>query len=433
MTVGGAMETPGPDRVTCRQPTTPFRTSVRRWSSRRPRFVGCRRSSPGHRREDVLLCDRYPNSYRDGYFCACLIWPLIWCSVIGYDLLCMHGGEADGEALRTFPAHLDSAACGAKRAVRDWLAHSPDGSSGDVPVQRASCSPVEHGRSTLPATTSSWMPVRACFFTCRHDGIRCRWSPTWWTTWCLPSRAPSTRCLVRREAALLMKYREVNRRFERDCMRRAAWCCVVSDADAASFHRASPQVRCGWSQMASTAPPTSLPDAGTQAIAGRVVFGERCRSPPICSRLSSWWNASCRSSGRDVPMPRWRWWAEIRPRTCRRLPMSACWSPGRSRVLPTVPRLFRRRYLSVRFFGRLASRTSCFRRWPWARLWSRLASASVGSAPAMVRRCWCGMGLGRLLMPCSTCCQTRGCGKPRPSGAATDLRAIHVAGTGTGL
>jgi glycosyltransferase involved in cell wall biosynthesis len=78
----------------------------------------------------------------------------------------------------------------------------------------------------------------------------------------------------------LLKYREVNRRFERDCMRRAAYCCVASEDDAAAFSDASPSVPV--KVIPNGVDADFFTPSGGPGHPGRVVFEGSMYFPPNC-------------------------------------------------------------------------------------------------------------------------------------------------------
>jgi glycosyltransferase involved in cell wall biosynthesis len=76
----------------------------------------------------------------------------------------------------------------------------------------------------------------------------------------------------------LWKYAYIFGRFERECMRRAACCVVVSDEDAASFAKVSPRVPV--SVVANGVDTTYFAPDGASEVPGRLVFEGTMSFPP---------------------------------------------------------------------------------------------------------------------------------------------------------
>lgn len=189
----------------------------------------------------LLLCDRYPNSYRDGLLLRVLHLAHQLKGRHRFDLLCYHDATPDGEPVGLFeriwtvPAPGKQVSRGWKGMVAGWdprrlyprseaLAHlletvvAPD--DYDVVWDAGACLFLH-----LP-TRWNKVPVVADLV---DDMVL-----TFWRALCSTPGAVTK--------ARFFKYLSVNWLYERYCMRRVAHCVVVSEDDAESFAKASPQV-----------------------------------------------------------------------------------------------------------------------------------------------------------------------------------------------
>ena len=186
----------------------------------------------------LLLCDRYPDSYRDGLLLRVLHLARQMVDRHRFDLLCMHDGAVVGEPSTLF-RRIWTVPHPPPRTGRSWrgpfTGWNPRElyplSSPAVRLLQRDIDPADYdlvwdaGASMLLHLPARWraVPVVADLV---DDMVLTFGRAIQQTPWSA-------------ERLRLMKYREVHRRFERDCMRRAAWCCVVSEEDAASFRAAS--------------------------------------------------------------------------------------------------------------------------------------------------------------------------------------------------
>lgn len=225
----------------------------------------------------LLLCDRYPDSYRDGLLLRVLHLVRQLVGRHSFDLLCMHGGEVVGEPrtlfgrIWTVPRPPRRAARGWRGAFGGWDPRQLYPLSIDaVSLLRNGIEPSDYdvvwdaGASMLLHLPARWngVPVVADLV---DDMVLTFGRSVQQTPWSI-------------EKLRLMKYRTVNRWFERDCMRRAAWCCVVSEDDAASFRLASPHVPV---RVVPNGVDTDFFAPGHETeVPGRIVFEGTMSFPP---------------------------------------------------------------------------------------------------------------------------------------------------------
>jgi len=186
----------------------------------------------------LLLCDRYPNSYRDGLLLRILHLLKHLVKDHRFDLLCQHGGVADGEPPKLFDRIWTAPVLPTREGqgwrglftgwdARDLYQRNPE----IVRLLQEEIDPAGYdvvwdaGARMLMHLPDRWsgVPVVAELV---DDMVLTIGRAARKTPWSL-------------ERLRLMKYETVHRRYERDCLQRAAVCSVVSDEDAASFRSVS--------------------------------------------------------------------------------------------------------------------------------------------------------------------------------------------------
>lgn len=189
----------------------------------------------------LLLCDRYPDSYRDGLLLRVLHLAHRLKARHQIDLLCFHNGLVDGEPVELFrqiwtvPSPPRHSARGWRGVFAGWdprglYPHSP----AIEQLMAQEINPEDYdviwdaGASIFPHLPPRWdgVPVVADLV---DDMVLTFW------------RAMRSEPAVMKKLRLF-KYMAVNLLFERYCMRRTAHCMVVSEEDAAVFHKVSPKV-----------------------------------------------------------------------------------------------------------------------------------------------------------------------------------------------
>jgi glycosyltransferase involved in cell wall biosynthesis len=186
----------------------------------------------------LLLCERYPDSYRDGLLLRILHLLKHLAKNHRFDLLCQHGGVADGEPPKLFD-HIWTAPAPPVRAGQGWRGLFAGWDARDlyqrnpeiVRLLQEEIDPTNYdvvwdaGARMLMNLPDRWsgVPVVAELV---DDMVLTIGRAARKTPWSL-------------QRLRLMKYSTVHRRYERDCLQRAAVCCVVSDDDAASFRSVS--------------------------------------------------------------------------------------------------------------------------------------------------------------------------------------------------
>ena len=189
----------------------------------------------------LLLCDRYPNSYRDGLLLRVLHLARRLRQRHRIDLLCYHAGDITGEPptifekIWTTPAPPRHSPRGWLGALAGWdprhlYPESPEiARLLDTEIDPADYDVVwDAGASLFPQLPARWdkVPVVADLV---DDMVL--------TFWRAVRNTPSLGGKLRN-----LKYLTINLLFERHCMRRTAHCCVVSEDDARFFSRVSPKV-----------------------------------------------------------------------------------------------------------------------------------------------------------------------------------------------
>ncbi|RIX45483.1 MAG: glycosyltransferase [Rhodocyclales bacterium GT-UBC] len=189
----------------------------------------------------LLLCDRYPNSYRDGLLLRVLHLAHQLKGRHRFDLLCYHDATPDGEPVALFeriwtvPAPAKQTSRGWKGMVAGWDPRCL------YPRSEALVQLLE--TTIVPDDYDVVWDAGACLFLhlpTRWDGIPVvadlvdDMVLTFWRALC---STPGLLTKVR-----FFKYLSVNWLYERYCMQRVAHCVVVSDDDAESFAKASPSV-----------------------------------------------------------------------------------------------------------------------------------------------------------------------------------------------
>lgn len=189
----------------------------------------------------LLLCDRYPNSYRDGLLLRVLHLAKRLRERHQIDLLCYHEGAVEGEPVEIFtriwsvppPARMHSR--GLLGLVAGWNPYRLYPHSMALErLLKEELEPKDYdvvwdaGASLFLHLPPSWdaVPVMADLV---DDMVL-----TFWRAMI------STSGLVAK--LRIFKYMAVNLLFERYCMPRVAHCVVVSADDAEIFRRVSPRV-----------------------------------------------------------------------------------------------------------------------------------------------------------------------------------------------
>ena len=189
----------------------------------------------------LMMCRRYPVSYRHGLHLRILHLLRQMHSRHRIDLLCIHSGDTGGEPralferIWTVPAIARTSRSTGLKSMWGWNPRHMYPTSVDaVRLLETDISPSDYdviwdaGAGMMLHLPPRWdaVPLVADLV---DDMVLTLSREVRSTPWSL-------------RKLKLLKYREVNRRFERDCMRRAAYCCVVSEDDAAAFSDASPSV-----------------------------------------------------------------------------------------------------------------------------------------------------------------------------------------------
>lgn len=186
----------------------------------------------------LLLCDRYPNSYRDGLLLRVLHLAKRLRQSHQIDLLCYHEGNLDGEPVEIF-SHIWTVPPPERKPSRGWLGliagWNPyklyPRSTEMERLLNEEIKPQDYdvvwdaGASLFLQLPPSWdaVPVVADLV---DDMVLTFW-----------------RAMISTSGALtklrIFKYMAVNLLFERYCMSRVAHCVVVSEDDAAVFRKVS--------------------------------------------------------------------------------------------------------------------------------------------------------------------------------------------------
>ena len=225
----------------------------------------------------LLLCDRYPDSYRDGLLLRVLHLAHRLKARHQMDLLCFHNGPVNGEPAELF-GHIWTVPSPPRHSSRGWWGvftgwdprslypHSPAAQQllvreinpGDYDVV------WDAGASIFPHLPPRWdaVPVVADLV---DDMVLTFW------------RAMRSEPAVMKKLRML-KYLGVNLLFERYCMRRTAHCVVVSEDDAAVFRKVSPKVPVSVIQNGVDVD-FFTPGNGT-SVPGRLVFEGTMAFPP---------------------------------------------------------------------------------------------------------------------------------------------------------
>ena len=189
----------------------------------------------------LLLCDRYPDSYRDGLLLRVLHLSKRLRARHQIDLLCYHEGSVDGEPIEIF-RHIWTVLPPSRQQHRGWLGVLSGWSPSELyPHSNALVRLLEQeidpknydvvldaGASMFLHLPSSWndVPVVADLV---DDMVLTFWRGIRSTSGLLSKLR-------------IFKYLSVNLLYERYSMRRTAHCVVVSEDDAATFRMVSPTV-----------------------------------------------------------------------------------------------------------------------------------------------------------------------------------------------
>lgn len=182
----------------------------------------------------LLLCDRYPNSYRDGLLLRVLHLAKRLRKNHQIDLLCYHEGPVDGEPVEIF-GRIWNVPPPARKPPRGWFGliagWNPyklyPRSTAMEKLLKEALDPKDYdvvwdaGASLFLHLPSSWdvVPVVADLV---DDMVLTFWR--------------AMRSASKWEGKLrIFKYLSVNLLYERYCMRRVAHCVVVSEADAEAY------------------------------------------------------------------------------------------------------------------------------------------------------------------------------------------------------
>ena len=189
----------------------------------------------------LLLCDRFPDSYRDGLLLRVLHLVRHLRAQHAIELLCFHSGVPEGETVALFD-RVRTVAPPDVRPGAGWLAPLLDWNPRQLyPHSSALAHVLEH--ELMPADYDVIWDAGASLFP--------HLSPRWRSVPLVADLVDDMVLTFGREARLaeswlqrarIWKYRILHWGFERYCMRRAAMCVVVSEEDAAMFRRVSPQV-----------------------------------------------------------------------------------------------------------------------------------------------------------------------------------------------
>lgn len=224
----------------------------------------------------LLLCDRYPNSYRDGLLLRVLHLANRLRPKHQMDLLCFHNSAVDGEPIEIFgriwtvappPRKYSSGWLG---VITDWNPHNLYPHSDEVErLLSDEINPENYdvvwdaGASMFLHLPRRWdaVPVIADLV---DDMVLTFWramqSETAWI-----------------KKLRILKYLSVNLLFERYCMRRTAYCVVVSEDDAAVFRRVS---KVPVSVIQNGVDVDYFAPDNVDIISGRLVFEGAMAFPP---------------------------------------------------------------------------------------------------------------------------------------------------------
>lgn len=189
----------------------------------------------------LLLCDRYPDSLRDGLLLRVLHLARQLRSRHTLDLLCFHSGDADGEPAALFDT-VWTVPRPARPAVAAWRAPF----AGWTPRALTPFSPA-----VVDLLNGAIDPRRYDVVWDAGANMLLHLPPRWDGVPVVADLVDDMVLTFQRalntatgwgDKLRAYKYLSLNRRYERDCMRRAAHCCVVSEEDAASFRSVSPRV-----------------------------------------------------------------------------------------------------------------------------------------------------------------------------------------------
>ena len=189
----------------------------------------------------LFLCDRYPNSYRDGLLLRVLHLAKRLCERHRIDLLCYHDGPVEGEPVEIFgriwtaPPQQREPSRGWLGLVAGWDPYKLYPRSTEVErLLNEEIDPQDYdviwdaGASLFLHLPPSWdaVPVVADLV----DDMVLTF---------LRAMSSTTDPMAKLK---LFKYLGVNLLYERFCMRRVAECVVVSEDDAAMFRKVSSRV-----------------------------------------------------------------------------------------------------------------------------------------------------------------------------------------------
>lgn len=186
----------------------------------------------------LLLCDRYPDSYRDGLLLRILHLLKHLVKVHRFDLLCQHGGVADGEPTKLFD-HIWTAPPPPARAGQGWRGLFTGWNARDLYRRNPEIARLLQEQIDPADYDVVWDAGARMLM--HLDG---RWSSVPVVAELVDDMVLTIGRAARKipwslERLRLTKYETIHRRYERDCLQRAAVCSVVSDDDAASFRSVS--------------------------------------------------------------------------------------------------------------------------------------------------------------------------------------------------
>lgn len=225
----------------------------------------------------LLLCDRYPNSYRDGLLLRVLHLAKRLRQSHQIDLLCYHAGALDGGAVEIFnriwnvPPPERKTSRGWLALIAGWNPYKLYPRSMEMErLLKEEIKPQDYhvvwdaGASLFLHLPPLWdaVPVLADLV---DDMVLTFW------------RAMKSERRTLRKLRIF-KYLTVNFLFERYCMRRTAHCVVVSENDAVVFRNVSPKVPV--SVIKNGVDMDFFVPSAVKMISGRLVFEGSMAFPP---------------------------------------------------------------------------------------------------------------------------------------------------------
>lgn len=189
----------------------------------------------------LLLCDRYPDSYRDGLLLRVLHLVRRLKSRHQFDLLCFHDGPAAGEPADLF-GRIWTVPRPDRQPARGWRGAFAGWDPRGLYPRSAAAEQLLAGEIEPGDYEMVWDAGASIF-----PNLPARWDAVPVVADLVDDMVLTFRRAMASEPSIinklrLFKYMGVNLLFERYCMRRTTHCMVVSEEDAAVFHKVSPTV-----------------------------------------------------------------------------------------------------------------------------------------------------------------------------------------------